>query len=60
MKENLEEIKKKLKKYGQEHLLLKYKELDDEKKEELLNQINKIDFDLMKKLYENAIKPADL
>ena len=60
MKKNLESIKNKLKKYNQEHLLLKYDELSEEKKEELLNQIDNIDFDLMKKLYEEAKKPVNL
>lgn len=32
MKEELEKIKKVLKKYGQEHLLLKYDEMNDEQK----------------------------
>ena len=57
---NLNEIKAKLKKYGQEHLLLFYDKLNDEQKEELLNQIENIDFDLMKDLYENTKKPLDL
>lgn len=60
MKNELEDIKKTLKKYGQEHLLLKYDEMNDEQKEELLEQIRTIDFELMKNLYENATKPADL
>ena len=60
MNEKLEKIKKILKKYDQEHLLLKYDSLDDEHKEELLNQIEEIDFDLMQKLYENAKHPIDM
>lgn len=60
MKNELEDIKKTLKKYGQEHLLLKYDEMNDEQKEELLEQIRTIDFELMKNLYEKASKPADL
>jgi len=59
MNEKLEKTKKLLKKYGQEHLLLKYDEMDDEQKEYLLEQINDIDFDLMKSLYEKASKPVD-
>ena len=58
MKEDLESIKKTLKKYGQEHLLLKYNELDEENKEKLLSQIETIDFELMQKLYNQASKPA--
>ena len=60
MKKELENVKKILKKYGQEHLLLKYDDLDEEKKKALLEQIETIDFDLMKNLYENATKPAKL
>ncbi len=60
MNKELEDIKKVLKKYGQEHLLLKYDEMNDEQKEELLEQIRTIDFELMKNLYEKASKPADL
>ena len=60
MKDELENVKKNLKKYGQEHLLLKYDEMDDDHKKELLNQIETIDFDLMKNLYENATKPPKL
>ena len=60
MEEELKNVKEILKKYGQEHLLLKYDELDDKHKKELLDQIKTIDFDLMKKLYENATKPAKL
>ena len=60
MEKELEDIKKILKKYGQEHLLLKYDEMDDKEKEELLEQIKTIDFELMKNLYEKASKPAEL
>ena len=60
MKKNLDSIKKKLKKYNQEHLLQKYDEMNDNEKEKLLDQIENIDFDLMKKLYEDAKKPINL
>ena len=40
-----EEALKKLEKYGQEHLLKRYKYLDDEKKEKIIKQIKNIDFD---------------
>ncbi len=55
-----ESIKKKLKKYNQEHLLLYYDKLSEEDKKKLLSQIEEIDFDLMKTLYENTTKPLDL
>ena len=57
---NLDEIRNKLKKHGQEHLLLFYDKMDDAKKEELLNQIENIDFDLMDELYESTKKPLNL
>ena len=60
MDKKLEEIKKKLKKYDQEHLLQKYEEMDEESREELLNQIENIDFDLMKDLYKKTQSPVDL
>lgn len=60
MEEELEKVKKVLKKYNQEHLLLKYDEMNDEQKEELLNQIKDIDFELMERLYKNTKEPVNL
>ena len=60
MDKKLEEIKKKLKKYNQEHLLQKYEEMNDEQKSELINQIENIDFELMKKLYKKTQESVDL
>ena len=54
MDTELEEVKDILKKYGQEHLLNHYNELDEKKKEILLNQINHIDFELVNKLYDST------
>ena len=54
MNERLEKIKELLGKYNQEHLLVNYDKLDDQKREELLNQIENIDFNLMKELYEQS------
>lgn len=54
MEKRLEEIKQILKKYGQEHLLNNYESLDENKKEELLKEIENIDFELVKSLYENT------
>ena len=59
MDKRLEEIKKKLKKYDQEHLLMFYDKMDDEEKENLLNKIENIDFELMKNLYKNAKNSGD-
>ena len=60
MGKELENVKKVLKEYGQEHLLLKYDEMDEHDQRTLLDQIEDIDFDLMKELYEQATKPVDL
>ena len=54
MDTELEEVKDILKKYGQEHLLNHYNELDEKKKEILLNQIRNIDFELVNKLYDST------
>ena len=54
MDTNLEEVKSILKKYGQEHLLNHYDELSEEKKKELLEQINNIDFELVNDLYNST------
>ena len=51
-----EEALKKLKKYGQEHLLCRYESLDDEKKEKIINQIKNIDFDQTIELFNIANK----
>ena len=52
MSETIEAVRETLKKYGQEHLLLKYNEMSDENKARLLEQIEDIDFEQMKNLYE--------
>lgn len=60
MGDRLDDIKKKLKKYNQEHLLLFYDKMDADEKEKLLSQIENIDFDLMDELYESTKQPLDL
>ena len=69
MEYNIEEIKHKLKKYSQEHLLNFYDTLDERKKERLLEQIEGIDFELINSLYaktkdinpkmEDKVEPID-
>ena len=54
MQYNIEEIKHKLKKYGQEHLLFFYDKLDEKKQNELLKQIDEIDFDLINSIYSRT------
>ncbi len=59
MEESYLKAKELLKKYNQEHLLLNYEKLDESKKNELLNQIFSIDFELMNELFKNANKKID-
>ncbi len=56
MDDKLEEIKNILKKYGQEHLLNHYEQLDEMHKKELINQIKEIKFELVNSLYQNVGK----
>ena len=55
MEENIEAIKKTLKKYSQEHLLDEYEKLDETKQKQLLDQIQHIDFELINSLYNNTL-----
>ena len=48
------EVKEILKKYNQEHLILNYEKFNKEEKENLLNQILEINFELINKLYEQT------
>ena len=54
MDENLDAIRKELKKYSQEHLLTEYERLDETKQKQLLDQIKGIDFGLINSLYNNT------
>lgn len=56
MDRRLGEAKAKLKKYGQEHILNRYDILEENKKKQLLNQIENIDFELINSLYANTRK----
>ena len=56
MDNNIEEIKYTLKKYGQEHLLDFYDTMEENKQKKLLEQIQNIDFELIKSLYNNINK----
>lgn len=53
MDRRLEELQSIVKKYGQEHLLNHYETLDETKKNELLNQIETVNFELINSLYNN-------
>ena len=59
MERTLEEAKSILKKYNQEHILNGYDNLDENKKQVLLNQIFDTDFELIKSLYANTKKQLD-
>lgn len=50
---SIDEMKEYLKKYDAEYLLKFYDELNDSEKENLLNQIEQIDFEYMKELYNS-------
>lgn len=47
-------VKSTLRKYHQEHLLLFYNQLEKKQKKELLSEIKKVNFKLMKRLYKNS------
>jgi UDP-N-acetylglucosamine pyrophosphorylase len=54
LEEKYQKIKNILKKYNQEHLILKYEKLNSQKKEQLLKQILEIDFEQIIKLYKKT------
>ena len=60
MEQTLNEIKWTLNKYNQEHLLNGYEELPENKKKELLKQLQEIDFELIDSLYKKTKKGVDL
>ena len=59
MDENLDTIRRELKKYSQEHLLNEYERLDGVKQKQLLNQIENIDFEMINSLYRNTKNEFD-
>ena len=54
MEHNIEEIRHTLRKYNQEHLLNFYNNLDENKQNKLLEQIENIDFELIRSLYSKT------
>ena len=60
MEENLEIIRKTLRKYSQEHLLNGYERLNEVKQKQLLNQIENTDFELINSLYSNTKKELEI
>ena len=59
MDENLEIIRKTLRKYSQEHLLNGYEKLDEVRQKQLLGQIETTDFELINSLYNNTKKELE-
>ena len=59
MDKKYEQVKQILAKYNQEQLLTWYEKLIEQKKEELLDQILKIDFEQIKTLYEETQQQKD-
>lgn len=59
MENKYETSKKILEKNGQEHLLAFYEELSSDKKEEILNEILKIDFEELNLLYDKIKNPVE-
>lgn len=55
-----EEIYKLLKLYNQEHIIKLLESLDDSRKEELINQINNIDFHQLMELYQNTKRKIEI
>ena len=60
MEQTLNEIKWTLNKYNQEHLLNGYEELPENKKKQLLQELQAIDFELVDSLYKKTKKGVDL
>lgn len=58
--DKISETMETLRQYGQEHIVRLLEKLDEEKKQELVEQINHIDFHQMMELYENTKKEIEI
>ena len=58
--DKLQDIFALLEMYGQEHIIKLLKQLEGKEKEELIEQINKIDFHQIMELYENTKKDIEI
>ena len=56
MNKSIEDIKRDLKRYNQEHLWDFYEKLEGKNKEKFLQQLEKIDYSLIDNLYQNTTK----
>ena len=60
MNNGIEDIIGTLKKYEQRDLLKYINDLSNEEKDKLINEIKNIDFDLLNKIYVNALKECEI
>lgn len=60
MEENMQLIRKTLKKYSQEHLLNGYENLPEVKQKQLLNKIENTDFELINSLYNKTKETVEI
>lgn len=60
MEINICKIEKMLKKYNQDHLLKFYNDLNKQEKQQLINQIQSINFEQINLMYENSKKDENL
>ena len=58
--EKEQETIKLLKEYNQEHIIKLLEKLDGKEKDELINQINNIDFHQINELYQNTKKDIEI
>ena len=57
---NFEEMKNVLEKYNQNHVVLAYERADEEKKKKILEQVSRLDYENMEKLYGIAKNPVEV
>lgn len=57
---NFEEMKDVLERHNQNHVVLAYERANSENKKKILEQVSKIDFENMKKLYNTAKNPVEV
>ena len=60
MDKKIQDVVDVLKEYNQEHIINLWNKLEEPKKQELLEQINKIDFHQIMELYDNTKKEIEI